>query len=109
MLIGSEVTCPPKTDPFEVRELDTLRVVGRATSIKIYELLGKKGASKFPLALADYLEGLKNYKAQNWQKAIEFFQKALRTDPDDGPSNTYLERCKIFIKSPPGEDWDGGL
>jgi adenylate cyclase len=103
----SESTYQQAKEFIEVRELDTLRVVGRATPIKIYELLGKKGSDNFPIALSDYLEGLDNYKAQNWQDAIKNFQKALKIDPDDGPSNTYLERCKIFMKSPPGEDWDG--
>ncbi|MBC8285160.1 MAG: adenylate/guanylate cyclase domain-containing protein, partial [Nitrospinae bacterium] len=103
----SESTYQEAKDYIEVRELDTLRVVGRATPIKIYELLGKKGSNKFPKALPDYLEGLKNYKAQKWDTAIESFENALKTDPEDGPSKTYIERCKLFMESPPGKDWDG--
>lgn len=103
----SEFTYQEAKDFIEVRELDTLRVVGRSTPIKIYELLGKKGSNNFPIALADYLEGLANYKAQKWQAAIESFQRALKIDPEDGPSKTYLERCNIFIESPPEEGWDG--
>jgi adenylate cyclase len=103
----SESTYQQAKDFIEVRELDTLRVVGRATPIKIYELLGKKGSIDSPTTLSDYFEGLKNYKAQKWQDAIENFQNALKADPNDGPSITYLERCKIFIESPPEEDWDG--
>ncbi len=103
----SESTYQQAKDFIEVRELDTLRVVGRATPIKIYELLGKKGTHNIPKAFSDYSEGLSNYKAQKWQNAIENFKNALKIDPNDGPSMTYLERCKIFIESPPKEDWDG--
>jgi len=103
----SEFTYQEAKDFIEVRELDTLRVVGRSTPIKIYELLGKKGSQNFPIGLPDYLEGLKNYKAQKWQAAIESFKRALKANPEDGPSQTYLERCKIFMEASPGEGWDG--
>jgi adenylate cyclase len=68
--------------------------------------LGRKDSDNFPMALSNYLEGLENYKAQKCQEAIENFQKSLKINPDDGPSKTYLERCKIFMESPPGKDWD---
>jgi adenylate cyclase len=103
----SESTYQQAKDFIEVRELDTLRVVGRATPIKIYELLGKKGSDNIPIALSEYLKGLEYYKAEKWQDAIETFQNALKVDPNDGPSNTYMERCKIFLESPPGNNWDG--
>ncbi|MBT3923946.1 MAG: adenylate/guanylate cyclase domain-containing protein, partial [Nitrospina sp.] len=103
----SEFTYQAAKEFIEVRELDTLRVVGRATPIKIYELLGKKGSGNFPKALPDYLEGLKSYKAQEWQNAIKHFEYALKADPADGPSNTYLERCRMLLQSPPEKDWDG--
>ena len=105
--IISEFTYQEAKDYIEVRELDTLRVVGRSTPITIYELLGKKGGNNYPVILSEYMEGLKNYKAQNWQAAIESFQKVLNIDPNDGPAKTYEERCKIFMESPPGKNWDG--
>jgi len=52
-------------------------------------------------------EGRKQYKLMNFGKALEYFQKALEIDPEDGPSKVYKERCKEFIESPPPEDWDG--
>ena len=27
--------------------------------------------------------------------------------PDDPPSTKFIERCRVFYKDPPGEDWDG--
>jgi len=38
---------------------------------------------------------------------MTFFQQALAIDPDDGPSQAYLERCRDFKQSPPPENWDG--
>jgi hypothetical protein len=52
-------------------------------------------------------EGRKNYKLMNFDKAKDFFAKALKVDPEDGPSKVYLARCKHYIQNPPPEDWDG--
>jgi hypothetical protein len=52
-------------------------------------------------------EGRKNYKLMNFEKAKDFFSKALKVDPEDGPSKVYFARCKHYIQNPPPEDWDG--
>ena len=52
-------------------------------------------------------EGRKQYKLMNFDKALEYFTQALAVDPDDGPSKVYEQRCKVYIESPPPEDWDG--
>jgi adenylate cyclase len=105
----SESTFKEAEEFIEVRELDVLRVVGRSTPIKIYELLGKKGEIEEPLKkeLPLYNEGLKNYKNHKWIEAKRCFENLLMSLPEDGPSKVYLERCKNFIQTPPPEDWDG--
>ena len=57
--------------------------------------------------LESYNKGLENYKRGDFKSALSFFQQALETQPDDGPSQMYVERCNEYIKSPPPEDWDG--
>jgi adenylate cyclase len=37
---------------------------------------------------------------------MELFQSALVLKEDDGPSRTYVERCRLFREHPPGPDWD---
>ncbi|MEM7180024.1 MAG: tetratricopeptide repeat protein [Spirochaetota bacterium] len=54
-----------------------------------------------------YNKGLENYKLGDFKSALNFFQQALETQPGDGPSQMYVERCNEYIKSPPPEDWDG--
>ncbi|MDH5654875.1 MAG: tetratricopeptide repeat protein [Spirochaetia bacterium] len=54
-----------------------------------------------------YNEALALYKKRNFVDARELFKKALKINPDDGPSKLYLERCKEYIKHPPEDDWDG--
>ncbi len=54
-----------------------------------------------------FAEGRKQYKLMNFDAAKEYFGKALKVDPDDGPSKVYYARCKHYIDNPPPEDWDG--
>jgi len=105
----SESTYNAAREFIEVRELDVLRVVGRSTPIKIFELLGKQGQTDESVkkVMPFYFEGLKNYKQREWEKAKKEFEKALKIWPEDGPSRVYLGRCESFILNPPEENWDG--
>ncbi|MBN2535852.1 MAG: tetratricopeptide repeat protein [Spirochaetales bacterium] len=54
-----------------------------------------------------FTEGRKLYKLMKFEEAQTFFARALKLDPEDGPSKVYFARCKEYIKNPPPEDWDG--
>ena len=54
-----------------------------------------------------FAEGRKSYKLMDFETAKYSFIEALKIDPEDGPSKIYLERCELYIESPPPEDWDG--
>jgi len=107
----SESTYEQAIDFIEARELDSIRVVGRSTPVKIFELLGKKGIIDKMVReiLPHYNQGLNFYKQGNWDEAIACFDKALNIDPQDGPSLTLLNRCHLMKKNFPikKEDWDG--
>ncbi len=107
----SESTHEQAKDFIEARELDSIRVVGRSTPVKIFELLGKKGEmnEKVREILPNYNQGLTYYKQGNWDEAIACFEKALKQNPDDGPSDTLLNRCQLLKKNflVNKKDWDG--
>lgn len=105
------------SDGFEMRELDTIRVVGKKEPVTTYDLLGIKGqTSKLLMDLKNTFHGaLDEYKNMNWDKAIEGFEKSLELEyqrfPElkgkkTNPSLVYLDRCKMFKENPPPEDWD---
>ncbi len=62
---------------------------------------------KMTAVLESYNKGLELYKAKQFQEAKTYFQKALESIPDDGPSKLYIERCDQLIATPPPADWDG--
>jgi hypothetical protein len=54
-----------------------------------------------------FTEGRNNYKLMKFKLAKDLFSKALKVDPEDGPSKVYFARCKHYLQHPPPEDWDG--
>ena len=94
---------------FEWRELDWIRVKGKAHPVAIHELLGEAhGLSDRMRSIRDrYAEGLRLYRMRNWTDAAEEFRIVLDLDPNDGPSRTLLDRCMHAVQDPPPEPWDG--
>ncbi|MBF0164918.1 MAG: adenylate/guanylate cyclase domain-containing protein [Magnetococcales bacterium] len=93
----------------EARPLDVVRVVGKKEPVPIYQLLAHKGGltPEQERLLGFYLKGYELYRQRSYRLAIEQFEAALGVDPDDGPSRTYVERCREYLESPPLKDWDG--
>ena len=108
-ILVSEETCRLAADQVEARELDLLRVKGKEKPVRIYELLGRKGELEAETGRLRNLfaQGLGCYRKQRWTEAVSCFEQALALAPGDGPSRTFLARCRQFQESPPGEQWDG--
>jgi adenylate cyclase len=105
----SETTYLQVKEHLEVRELDIIRVVGKAEPVKIYELLARKGElnEEMKTAIKSFSEALALYRERSWEKAIEKFESVLKILSGDPPSEVYIQRCRAFIQNPPPDDWDG--
>ncbi len=101
----SESTYQLVKDEVEVRELDLIRVKGKETPVRVYELLAAKGElSDDKAEIVDgFAKGLSLYRERKWTEATEVFKQL----PEDPPSAVFLSRCHELLKSPPPEDWDG--
>ena len=108
-LMISETTYDVVKDDVEARELDLLQVKGKNVPIKVYELVGKKGSltDSQKQAFDLFMEALELYRKRQFKKALVKFQETSNILSDDGPSQTYMQRCKDYIKSPPPANWDG--
>jgi adenylate cyclase len=101
----SENTWQLAKEEVEVRELDMIRVKGKETPVRVYELLAKRGQLTETKAksVEVFGKGLALYRNRKWKEAIEFFSKL----PDDPPSVVFRKRCTELLRSPPPENWDG--
>jgi adenylate cyclase len=114
----SEFTKELTGDTFIMRELDTVKVVGKSEPVTTYDLLGEKGKTSDELMKLQELfhKGLDLYKNQKWDEATKTFNESLEYEykrfPDlkgkkTNPSLIYIDRCEEFKKNPPPENWDG--
>lgn len=101
----SESTYRFVREEMDARELDMIRVKGKETPVRVYELLARRGELPSDKAKAVELfeKGLSLYRERRWNEAIEIFKKLA----EDSPSAVFLNRCTQLLKSPPPEEWDG--
>jgi adenylate cyclase len=108
-IILSEDTRALAGDAIETRELDAIRVVGKADPVRIYELLARAGELARSMAeLREPFErSLAAYRKGQWQAARKGFEQCLAIEPQDGPSRLFLERIDQLAAAPARGDWDG--
>ena len=107
-LLISEATWTQVKERLATRELDLIRVRGKAQQTRIFEVLGWHPIPADRAALVCLFEsGLQAYRAGHWEEALRLFQRTLEIAPEDPPSRLYILRCKTFMKAPPPGHWDG--
>ncbi len=91
------------------RFLDFLAVKGKKEPVKVFELVSEKGHEPPGWAerIALYDRAIQLHLDRHWDEAIAIFTEILNKWPDDGPSATYITRCKEYKEHPPPEGWDG--
>jgi len=108
-LMISEACYAPVKDLVVTRELDLLAVKGKDKPVRVYEVFGEVGkVDADVLALTEaFAAALALYRRRDFAGAEAAFRDILVKNPDDGPSKTYVERCRHLAAEPPGDDWDG--
>ncbi len=106
ILVG-ERTKQGAGDGFEFRLLDILRVKGKETPERVYELMGIAGEidSERLRRRDDFEAAIELYRQQRFTEAKEMF--ARLADEDDYAAGVFAGRCDTFLAEPPEPRWDG--
>lgn len=105
-----ETTAARLNKPVKMRDLDLIRVRGMQAPVSLCEVMDHHTAESFPHldeVIFAFTEGVAHYRDRNWDQASRLFSEALRANPADRPSSLYLQRCEIYRKMPPPQNWDG--
>ncbi len=107
-VVISEFTYDWVKDDFFCRELDAVRVKGRAKPVKIYELLALRSEPDPRVEIIEpFSRGLHHYRAQEWKTAEAEFNEVLARLPKDFAAQLYLQRITSLREDPPEPGWDG--
>jgi len=108
-IILSEMTYAEVKDNFVCREVDLVRVKGKAQPVKIYELVAEEKAPNADVAdlLKFSQDGFGLYQQRLWQKSIDSWNRVLEKTPTDELSKLYIQRCQDYLAEPPDDFWDG--
>ena len=105
----SEATYSLIKDALIAREIDIIRVVGKAEPIRVYELVEEKEKVNEERArvIKHFESGIHAYRNRQWKDAISRFEHVLQLSPDDKPAKVYIQRCREYQLTAPAKDWNG--
>jgi len=108
-IIVSDETARLAQHAVETRELDLITVAGKSEPLRVHELICKTAELAPDVAeLRDiFSAGLAAYRGQEWQTSTKLFTDCLARQPDDGPSQVFLNRIALLKENPPEQDWAG--
>ncbi len=101
ILVSEDTRKAVNSPEFNFREIDRVKVKGKHLPVVIYELIAGDVA-----VIGRFESGLNLFRSAEFQGAAEIFSK-LADELEDVPSKIYLERCREYLKNPPGAEWDG--
>lgn len=107
-IVVGEGTRAKLGDAFVLRELDRVRVKGKAEPVGIYEPLGLAGQvpAETLARLRQWDEALRAYRAQEWDRAEALLGELSRAAPHY-LYDLYAKRIARYRQEPPGAQWDG--
>jgi adenylate cyclase len=119
ILVGAETAAAPGVrERFVLRELDLVRVKGRAGAAPVFEVLGRAGdaAATRKRDLAAWAAALGMYRAREFAAAGEAFAALAALAAAEGGGGggggdpaavAFAARARALAADPPADDWDG--
>ena len=106
-ILISQTTAAAVGNAFILRDVDQVRVKGKAQAARIYELLGA-GAPDPDLAryLELYHSALALYRQGQFAASRTAFEQVLEVRPGDAGCQRYLALTQKHLENPPGPDWE---
>ena len=108
-IVVGEDTYEQSRDIILYRELDLVRVKGKAKAIHVYEPVGviETLGPETSAAVERFHQALALYRSRQWDGAQDVLEQLREGDPQRHVYALYLERIAELRDADLGEDWDG--
>ncbi|MBF0239085.1 MAG: GAF domain-containing protein [SAR324 cluster bacterium] len=97
---------------YKYRQLDWLRVKGKAEPVSIYEIYSADDddIQRLKMKSERFLrKGLFSRFKQQWDESITSFQEVLAINPKDKAAEFHIKNCLYLKNNPPEQGWDGSI
>lgn len=109
--IVSEFTRRELGPDFVCRELDRVKVKGKLKPVTIFEVQAFGAHPELRNLCSRFEAALQRYYARDFLGAKEDFVELSKIKSSAKNNNAcvemYIQRCELWLKSPPAPDWDG--
>jgi adenylate cyclase len=106
-ILISDTTAAALGSGFILRDVDLVKVKGKAQAARIYELLG---VGEPDLELARYLElyhrALTIYREGHFAESLAAFEQVVEVNPKDVTCQRYVAMAQKYLENPPGPEWE---
>ena len=106
-ILISQATAQALGNDFILRDVDLVRVKGKAQAARIFELIGigesDPEVSRF---LEIYHQALALYREHRWSESLPVFARALELHPEDATCQRYITLAQKHHETPPDPDWE---
>ncbi|WP_240612807.1 adenylate/guanylate cyclase domain-containing protein [Alteromonas flava] len=112
IVVSEQLLITANNPDIRYRTLDWVKVRGRQTPLKIYEVLGHmpKALQSEKLAISELIEGsLQARIEQRFDDALDLLHKALVESPNDPLIIHHIDVCHRYKKLNLPDDWDGAF
>ncbi len=95
-MLVSGITRERLTDPFTLRELDTVRVKGKQAPVTLYEVLDALSDDERRAkqeTSTEFAAGLRHFRAAEFDRALGAFEHVLAENPRDAAARLHIDRC----------------
>jgi adenylate cyclase len=108
VILLAEATAREVAGHYLLREVDRVRVKGKAQPVSIHELLDPlPGSPEQNDRVERFAAALALHRERRFAQAESALLTLLEAYPGDGPALHLLERCRLYREDPPPVDWDG--
>jgi adenylate cyclase len=106
-ILVSQTTVEALGEGFILRDVDQVKVKGKAQAARIYELLGEgKPTPELARHLELYHGALALYREGRFAESLATFVQALEVLPGDAASQRYVTLTQKYLETQPGPDWE---
>jgi adenylate cyclase len=85
---------------FVMRPLGEFLLAGKSEPIRVAEVLARAGDPRALTLADDFAEAFELFQSRRWSEAVMLWEKLLRANPHDGPSQYFRSRASLLGTAP---------